>query len=211
MYGRLLTLGQTQTWLKPKVYSCTTPGCCTARTDAGSDNVDQASGFVIKNHQITCSMSYLMQVVGHTVKTWSAVYSMTLDSEFSKGRSPQKGESLIVHGRIELPNTSLQTIDLNSSRSKQAHSNRLGIDHGYENTESGLYSHSTPCFICNSSTARHQTGVQYSVVKYARDRPAVHNVLARHLIFASRLSSVTREDTIFFVLPLNRDKKLAIC
>ena len=127
---------------------------------------------------------------------------MTLDSEFSKGRS------LIVHGRT---NTSLQAINLNSSCSKQAHSNRLGIGHGYKNTESKLYSHSTPCFICNSSIARHQTGAQYSVVKYARDRAAVHNVLARHPIFASRLSSVTRENTIFYVLPLNRDKKLAIC
>ena len=74
-----------------------------------------------------------------------------------------------------------------------------------------MYFHSTPCSICNLSTGRHQTGAQYSAVEYARDRTAVHNVLAQHTIFANYLSSVTREDTIFSAMPQNGDGKLTIC
>ena len=160
MEGHQLWVNHKQELL-PKVCPCITPGCCTAKTDAGSDGVKPASGFVIKNHQTMHSMSCSMQAVGHTVKAWSAVCSMAPHSQSGEG-----ARDLIVHERMESPRTSLQAIDLNPSCLKQAHSNRPGIGHGFENTEPGrMYSHSTPCFIYNSSVGRHQTGVQYSAVK----------------------------------------------
>ena len=45
----------------------------------------------------------------------------------------------------------------------------------------------------------------------ARDRGAVYNILAQHLIFSSCLSNVTRKDTIFYTMLQNGDGKLAIC
>ena len=74
-----------------------------------------------------------------------------------------------------------------------------------------MYSHDTLCSICNSTTGRHQTSAEYSAVEYVRDRAAVHNVLAQHLTFASRLSSMTQKDTIFYRMPQSGDGKLAIC
>ena len=52
-------------------------------------------------------------------------------------RNSVKDRDPIGHGRMESPNTSLQTIDLNPSCSKQPHSNRLGTGDGYESMELG--------------------------------------------------------------------------
>ena len=55
-FGRESTPGQTQTQLGPRVYPFTTPGCCTSRSNAGSDVVKPASSFVIQNLQTSFSM-----------------------------------------------------------------------------------------------------------------------------------------------------------
>ena len=131
MEGYQLTLCQIQIGLRPKVCPCTTSSC-TAKTDAGSDGVEPASGFVIKNHQTMYSISCPMQTVGHTVRAWSAICLMAPHSQSGKG-----ARNLIVHERMKSPNTSLQAIDLNPSCSKQAYFNRLGVGHEYESTEPG--------------------------------------------------------------------------
>ena len=42
-----------------------------------------------------------------------------------------------VHGQIKSSNTSLQSIELNPSCSRQAHFNRSGAGYGYESKELG--------------------------------------------------------------------------
>ena len=42
-----------------------------------------------------------------------------------------------MHGQMESPNTSPQTIELNPNCLGQAHSNRPGTGYGYKNTEPG--------------------------------------------------------------------------
>ena len=44
-----------------------------------------------------------------------------------------------MHRGMESPNTSQQVIDLNPNCSKQAHLNRVGTGHEYENTEHGCF------------------------------------------------------------------------
>ena len=74
-------------------------------------------------------MSGPMQAMEHTIKMWSAVCSMAPYSHCGKEVRPHSA------WQMESPNTSLQTIELNSNCSKQAHSNRLGTGHGYERTK----------------------------------------------------------------------------
>ena len=70
--------------------------------------------------------------VNHVNKTWSAICLAALHSQFGEGARPP-----FVHGRMELPNTSLQAIELDRSYSGRAHSNRLDTGPGYKNTKSG--------------------------------------------------------------------------
>ena len=89
-YGRQSTLDQTLTRLEAKLYLCTTPGCCTTRTDAGSNGDDPALSFVIQNHLTMYSMSCPMQAVEYTVKTWSAVCLMAPHSQSGEGARPRR-------------------------------------------------------------------------------------------------------------------------
>ena len=74
---------QKQTGLGPRVYPFTNPGCCTAGSDAGSDVIKPASGFVIQNRQISCSVwcpmywaSYLS--LYYLSKYWQAAFKKIL-------------------------------------------------------------------------------------------------------------------------------------
>ena len=55
-------------------------------SDAGSDDIKPASGFVIQNHQTSCSMWCLMY--RDAVSTWSAVCSEAPHSQFGEGARP---------------------------------------------------------------------------------------------------------------------------
>ena len=55
-------------------------------SDAGSDVIKPALGFVIQNHQTSCSMC--AQCIRHAVRTWSAVCSEAPHSQFGEGARP---------------------------------------------------------------------------------------------------------------------------
>ena len=138
-----------------------------------------------------------MLVVGHAVKTWSTVCLMAPHSKSSKGpRYHHAWTNRIFQNQSE-------AIDLNPSFSKKAHSNKLGVGHKYKSTptEPGciLTILHVSFVIRPLDDTRLLRSIQLS--SRARDKAAVHNVLAQHPIFASRLSSVTREDTIFYAMP----------
>ena len=113
------SLGQRFILVLPE--AATLPG-----SDAGSDVVEPATGFVIRP-----------QTPFHVhCRLWGTLLKRgLLFVQWRRTRYQVKEQNAIVHGRMESANTSLQTLDLNRSCSKQAHSNRLGISHGYESTE----------------------------------------------------------------------------
>ena len=53
-------------------------------------------------------------------------------------RNSVKEQDPFVNGRMELPSTSPQAVELNPSCSVKAHPNKPGTDPGYKNAESGI-------------------------------------------------------------------------
>ena len=74
-------------------------------------------------------MSCTMQAVGHAVK--SGLHFV----QWRRTRNPVKEQHHNVYRRMELPNTSLQAIDLYPYCPKQVHSNKLGTGREYESKE----------------------------------------------------------------------------
>ena len=104
-----------------------------ARTDIGSNGVEPASIFVIKNHQITYSMSCPMQAVGMLLKRGLRFF------QWRRTRNPMNKQDLIVNGQLKSRNIILQEIDLNPNCLQQSHFNRFDTSHGYESTELGCF------------------------------------------------------------------------
>ena len=72
------------------------------------------------------------QCIGHAVRTWSAVCSEVPHLQFSEGARPHCKEQ-----QMELPNTSPQVVEPNSSCSGYAHPSRPGTSPGRKSTEPG--------------------------------------------------------------------------
>ena len=105
------TLGQAQTGQGQGFILLLPQADVLPRSDSGSD-VKPALSFIIQNCQTSCSMWC------HTHNSW-------------------RTKSSFVLGRMELPNTSPQAIELNASCLGKAHSKKPGTGSRYENMEPG--------------------------------------------------------------------------
>ena len=89
--------GQTQKRLGSRIYHFTTPGCVALPgSDVGSNDVQPALGFVIKNHQTSFFISCPMQAVGHAV-------AMTPHSQSGKEREPLVLGQMVFQRQTEPP------------------------------------------------------------------------------------------------------------
>ena len=82
-FEEISTPGQTQTGLVPRVYSFTTPDCCTAWISC-----------LLSQHQVSSSKTVRPRApcgtrcIGHAVRTWCAVCSEAPHSQFGEGTRP---------------------------------------------------------------------------------------------------------------------------
>ena len=94
---------------------------------------------VLSQHQIFSSKTVRpcypcgCRCMEHVIRTWSAVCLIAPHSQFDEIVQDEKIP--FVRGQMKSPKTSPGAIELNSSCSGQAHSNRLDTSHKYENTE----------------------------------------------------------------------------
>ena len=95
------------------------------------------AAMVLSQHRVSSSRAIRPCTPYHAhCRLWGTLLRRGLRFvQWRRTRNPVKERDLIVHRRMELPKTSVQTIDLNPNCSKLAHSNRLCIGHGYESTE----------------------------------------------------------------------------
>ena len=77
-------MGQTQKRMGTKIYPSTTPGCCPAGSDDGSDGVEPTSGFFYQKPSDHVLHIMPNASCGYAVKTWSAVCSMATQSQSGK-------------------------------------------------------------------------------------------------------------------------------
>ena len=117
---------------------------------------------VLSQHQVLSFKTvkprapYVSRCIGHANRTWFAVCSMAPHWQFGKGDP-------VLHGLkvIKSPKGSLQAIDLNTSCSGQAQTNRPSTVYGYESTDPGcnLTVLRVPFIICllRSADAKYDT------------------------------------------------------
>ena len=99
-FKRLSTSGETKTGLGLRFILLLPQTAVLPGSDAGSNGVEPAWGFVIQNCQISCSTWFLMYRMGSAIKTWSVVCSGAPHLQFGEGTRPD-----LCMERWDLPST----------------------------------------------------------------------------------------------------------